>query len=119
MLENKLYLIEHKNIIKDTITYSIRQNKSNEIFKAHFPGSPITPGACLIEITKELCEKHIGKPITISFVKSVKFINVITPIANEFLDFSINLSESENKYQAKVQILSEGNVYSKINLELA
>lgn len=119
MLENKLYLIEHKHIIKDTITYSIRQNKSNEIFKAHFPGSPITPGACLIEIAKELCEKHIGKQIQVVFVKSVKFINIITPIANEFLDFAINISQSENTYQAKVQILSEGNVYSKINFELA
>lgn len=119
MLENKIYLIEHKDIVKDTIIYSIRQNKNNEIFKAHFPGSPITPGACLIEIAKELCEKHIGKPIQIAFVKSVKFINIITPIANEFLNFSIIISEANDKYQAKVQILSEGNVYSKINFELA
>ncbi len=119
MLENRIYLIEHTNIIKDTVTYSIRQNKNNEIFKAHFPGSPITPGACLIEIAKELCEKHIGKPLSVSFVKSVKFISVITPTKNEFLDFAITISETDNTYQAKVQILSDGNVYSKINFELA
>jgi 3-hydroxyacyl-[acyl-carrier-protein] dehydratase len=120
MLENKLYIIEHKEEDGENITFTIRQNKSNEIFKAHFPGNPITPGACLVEIARELCEKHIGKSLKIRFLKSVKFLNIITPIANEFLKFDISLSPADdNAFDAKIQIISDENVYTKINFKLA
>lgn len=120
MLENKLYLIEHKEVIKGIVTYTIRQNKNNKIFKAHFPENPIMPGACLVEIAKDLCEKHLNKHLNIKKIKSVKFINVVTPITNEFLQFQITFSpKNEESTQAKVLILSERNVYSKINFELA
>lgn len=120
MLENKLYLIEHKEVNGEKITFTIRQNKSNEIFKAHFPGNPITPETCLIEIARELCEKHIGKSLKIRFLKSVKFFNIITPIANEFLKFDISLfSADDNVFYAKIRILADENVYTKIKFKLA
>jgi len=119
MLENKLYLIEHKEVTNESVVYTIRQNKNNEIFKAHFPGNPITPGACLIEIAKELCEHFVGKKLTVQSVKNVKFISLITPIANEFLKFHIATTTEDDAIHAKVQILAEGNVCSKINFVLA
>ena len=119
MLENKLYLIEHKEITNENVVYTIRQNKNNEIFKAHFPGNPITPGACLIEIAKELCEHFVGKKLTVQSVKNVKVISLITPIANEFLKFHIATTTEDDAIHAKVQILAEENVCSKINFVLA
>lgn len=119
MLESKLYLIEHKEVNDNDVVYSIRQNKSNEIFKAHFPGNPITPGACQIEIAKELCEKHFERKLCIKSIKNVKFISLITPIENEFLKFKFTFSMNENTISAKVQIISDGNICSKISFELA
>lgn len=119
MLGKKLYLIEHKVVNGDNVTYTIRQNKSNEIFKAHFPGNPITPGACLIEIAKELCEHFLDRTLAVKSIKNVKFISLITPIENEFLDFHIATSVDDNSVHAKVQITSDGNLFSKINFELA
>ena len=119
MLENKLYIIEHKEVHGDNVVFSIRQNKSNEIFKAHFPGTPITPGACLIEIARELCEKQIGESVKIQFLKSVKFLNIITPTTNELLKFDITLSpEGDNTFDTKIQITSDENVYTKIHFKL-
>ena len=118
MLGKKLYLIEHTVVNGDNVTYTIRQNKSNDIFQAHFPGNPITPGACLIEIAKELCEHFLDRSLSVKTIKNVKFISLITPIENEFLNFHIATSVDENSVQAKVQISSDGNICSKINFEL-
>lgn len=118
MLENKLYIIEHKEIDGENAKFTIRQNKGNEIFKAHFPGNPITPGACLIEISKELCEQTTERKLAVSSIKNVKFMNVINPIENEFVDFNINLSSEENVYNAKIQISEGSTIFSKIHMEL-
>lgn len=119
MLENKLYLIEHSEGTNANMTYTIRQNKSNEIFKAHFPSSPITPGACLIEIAKELCEHLFGRELILQTIKNAKFIHIITPTEHEFLKYHINTTEKDNAIHAKIQIEADGNVCSKLNFVFA
>ncbi|MBQ0740088.1 3-hydroxyacyl-ACP dehydratase, partial [Aquimarina celericrescens] len=37
-------------------TVTITINKNHKIFKGHFPGNPVTPGVCMIQIIKELAE---------------------------------------------------------------
>jgi 3-hydroxymyristoyl/3-hydroxydecanoyl-(acyl carrier protein) dehydratase len=32
-------------------------NRDCEIFKGHFPGQPIAPGACMLQIVKDILEK--------------------------------------------------------------
>ena len=37
----------------------IRLNPDHEIYRAHFPGNPITPGVCIVQIISEvLGEQH-------------------------------------------------------------
>ena len=67
-------------------TYRVRLNGNHVIFKAHFPGEPVTPGVCLIQMGKELAEDFLGYPVRLKHMKNVKFLSVVSPVDTpEFL----------------------------------
>lgn len=78
-LTNNLYTItdrQHENLQS---VYHVELNKECFIYKAHFPGQPITPGVCIVQMAKELLEESLQKPLDIVAVKNVKFLSVISP----------------------------------------
>ena len=42
--------------------YTIRLNPEHFIYKAHFPGEPITPGVCIMQIAIELRSRYPEMP---------------------------------------------------------
>jgi 3-hydroxyacyl-[acyl-carrier-protein] dehydratase len=80
ILKNNLYVIEGQQSVEGTVSYDIRLQPDHTIYKAHFPGEPITPGVCVIQIAKELLEEHLQRPLAIKAVKNVKFLAVVSPL---------------------------------------
>ncbi len=60
MLIEGLYSILSFEQQDDILTSRIKLYKEHEIFKGHFPGNPVMPGVCMIQIIKELTEILIG-----------------------------------------------------------
>ena len=60
---NNLY-----NITKEEQNQTVIQlDKDNVIFKVHFEGNPILPGACMTEICRELIEKKTERKLNIKY----------------------------------------------------
>ena len=62
-LLNSLYSIRSKDVTDSFVRYDIHLDASHFIYQAHFPGDPITPGVCIIQIAKELLEANIHEEI--------------------------------------------------------
>lgn len=58
---------------------SIKLNKDHDIFKGHFPGNPITPGVCMMQIIKELTQSILGYKVFMNAASNVKFMATINP----------------------------------------
>ena len=58
MLLNNFYTIKSIDK-KDDQNYTVVLfiNENHEVFKGHFPGNPIMPGVCMMQIIKELTEQ--------------------------------------------------------------
>ena len=41
------------------LIFKVRLNASHVIYKAHFPGMPITPGVCIIQMVTECLQQHL------------------------------------------------------------
>ena len=80
ILKNSLYVIEGQSVAEGTVCYDIRLQADHTIYKAHFPGEPITPGVCVIQMAKELLEDYLQRRLTIKAVKNVKFLAVVSPL---------------------------------------
>ena len=75
LLQNNLYHI----IARDDSAYTIRFNASHPIFAGHFPGFPIVPGACLVQIAQELLSDSLCASVALTGIHNLKFRHPITP----------------------------------------
>lgn len=90
------------------------------IYAAHFPGTPITPGVCIVQIVKELAEKNLRRQFTIKEARNVKFLALLTPECKPMVSFG-KMEKSEEGYSihAKVADSADGDtVYANVSLLL-
>lgn len=76
---NKLYFVESRTCTGEEVAYVIRLDAEHVIYQAHFPGEPITPGVCILQIGLELLSDAVGETLEISRVKNVKFLSILRP----------------------------------------
>ena len=62
--------------------FNIILNPDHLIYKAHFPGQPVTPGVCILQIIQELLSVEMDIPLFIKKIKNVKFTNMISPVTD-------------------------------------
>jgi 3-hydroxyacyl-[acyl-carrier-protein] dehydratase len=103
--------------INSGIDYTIRFNPEHTIYQAHFPGNPITPGVCIIQIVKELTEEALKKELFLKKVNNVKFLNVINPLEHNEVTFSISFSTTEDDAHKINAVVSDGNnTFAKLSM---
>lgn len=59
--------------------FTILINEKHEVFQGHFPGNPIMPGVCMMQIIKELTEQITGSLLFMQSLSNVKFMALINP----------------------------------------
>lgn len=93
MLLNKFFTITEKSQDDNGLwNYRIKLNADHEIFKGHFPGKPISPGVCNIQMIKECTEDVLGYKLTLGKLKQCKFTQLIIPTENSELTITLDLS---------------------------
>jgi 3-hydroxyacyl-[acyl-carrier-protein] dehydratase len=116
MLQNTLYHIIFKQDTKAGQTLvNISLEPNSFIFKAHFPGFPIVPGACMVHISKELIEEKLKQNIQITHIKNLKFLKVIHPDEFPEIDLLFSLQKKEEYYSASVSYSKEEYLFCKFD----
>lgn len=77
----------------DAKVFEVRFKPGCDIYKGHFPGKPITPGVCLIQIAKELFEECVSQPLHLCEAKDIKFSSPVTPDRNPVVRYEISGTE--------------------------
>ena len=80
---------------------NISLNKDHDIFKGHFPGNPVTPGVCMMQIVKELTEEFTGKKLFLKSASNVKFMAIINPYETPNLQLQLTVSETDEEVKVK------------------
>ena len=63
------------------------------VYKGHFPGHPIAPGACHIEMIRECASVALGKEMHWNHIKQCKFLVPLEPDKHHEADVDITWSE--------------------------
>lgn len=125
-LKNNLYKIIRKEGTGPVANYAIELIPSCVIYAAHFPGRPVTPGVCIVQMGKELVEDLLSGQrsapcrLDIRKVKNVKFLSVISPEESLHLTYQVKklvLSDDGTAVEAQMAVLSAGGkAMAKISL---
>lgn len=114
---DELFIFQSIESTENGFTTLLRCNPEHLIYQAHFPGNPITPGACLLQTAGELLQRKLGRPLFLKASKNVKYLNVLVPAEGKEVRFTFsNLVESEIECKAQVVIADEASVYTKMSL---
>jgi 3-hydroxyacyl-[acyl-carrier-protein] dehydratase len=81
-INDRIFKIEGMQHDASQITASLNINKNSSIFEGHFPGQPVVPGACMLQLVKDVLEEVLHMPILLKKAGNIKFINMITPANN-------------------------------------
>jgi 3-hydroxyacyl-[acyl-carrier-protein] dehydratase len=101
MLITGLYTIKTFEQNRETIEATIELDKEHAIFKGHFPGNPVMPGVCMIQIIKELTEKALNKSLFLSICSNIKFMAIINPEIQDVLRLDIAFAEADTEVKVK------------------
>lgn len=94
-------LQSHEKAENGSIIAHIILNKDHDIFKGHFPGNPVTPGVCMMQIVKELTEEFTGSQLFLKSASNVKFMAIINPVETPELKLQLDITESEEEVKVK------------------
>ncbi|WET00576.1 3-hydroxyacyl-ACP dehydratase [Flavobacterium sp. YJ01] len=97
MILNDFYKVLSEEKVSDSkYNVTILVNEKHEVFKGHFPGNPIMPGVCMIQIIKELTEKFTNESLLIQTLTNVKFMALINPEATPELRLELDILITED-----------------------
>jgi 3-hydroxyacyl-[acyl-carrier-protein] dehydratase len=116
-LRDNLYTIVESVSAEGGATYTIKLDPEHFIYKAHFPGEPITPGVCIMQIAHELLQLLCGCKLEIDCVKNVKFLRIIVPAQEQKVDYIFQkVTEEEMLVKCQVSVSIEGETYAKLSI---
>jgi 3-hydroxyacyl-[acyl-carrier-protein] dehydratase len=101
MLLNDFYILNTLETINNRTTAIITINKNHNVFKGHFPGNPVTPGVCMMQIIKEITESVVEKKLFMTSTSNVKFMAIINPYITPELSLTIEVNPTEEGYKIK------------------
>ena len=112
-LLNEMFSIERQD--GDKVRISL--NAGHTIYKAHFPGNPITPGVCLIQIIMELTEQRLQTHLELLKVTNLKFVAPISPEKTPLLDVLFtSVADEMAEVKVKGTLFAEEQPMTKFSL---
>lgn len=124
-LLNSFFSITGRDLGGEKQTFGLELNPSHPIFAAHFPGNPIVPGVCQIQMVTEVLEEHLCRRLYVKEIKNIKYISILSPNEVTRLNLTIQkLVEDPETLRAtvvfetesKAEGLGTAKVFSKISL---
>ena len=117
VLQDNLFSIMSQAQEDGQPAFQVRIHKEWPIYKAHFPGHPITPGVCIVQMIQELLQVHLGRKVSLRKAKTVKYTAIISPDEVSELSVSFPKIEQQEDGSLKVQAQVAGGetIYTKLS----
>jgi len=98
---------------------TIELDSDSVIYKAHFPGNPITPGACIVEMGREIASLILEKDLLLEKADNIKFLMGIHPVETPRVTFMLQMTEQgQGLWKVRTEVKNGDNVMTKMTLWL-
>lgn len=114
MLADSFYTILVKQAAPQALTALIAFNEEHPVFDGHFPGQPVVPGVCMMQLVQELLEDQLQQPLLLQKASSMKFLNMIDPTVQPQVTVELQYTQEAGLLvKASAVIKSETMVFMK------
>ena len=92
MLIKDYYTIESVAQQEGKAVFQIALNPQCQVYEGHFPGEPVSPGVCNIQMIKECAEQVAGKSLFLSNLQQCRLTTLVTPLAHPQVQVTIQMT---------------------------
>ena len=117
MLLNKYFTIASHQHQANSHLFELDLLPDCEVYQGHFPGNPVSPGVCSLQMIKECAESILGKPLFLSHINQCRYTALITPSECPQIQLQLSLSENEGVYQLIASLGRNGNSYLELKAQ--
>lgn len=104
MLRNNYFYISRRADNQDTTRFDITLNPDHPVYQGHFPGNPICPGVCGIQMIKECVELILEKPLRMGKLTRCRFLAPLSPLDHPDVFITVQLTNLEMGYKVKATV---------------
>lgn len=114
ILQGDFYTINNLQVNDSAIIAELELNAAHRIYKGHFPGQPITPGVCMMQMIKEIVELVIKKETRLVRADDMKFLRMIIPGDHNIIQAQLKyLMEEDGTIMVTASLLKDAAVHFK------
>jgi len=113
-LRDDFFSILQKETSPNSVLAKIEINERHKIFEGHFPGKPVLPGVCMVQIILEIMQVVIGKPVRLTESDTIKFLSMVSPTENKEIDASINYEVEPGRFLINASLFSGQVIFFKL-----
>lgn len=89
MLVKNYYTITDSRTDGDATVFDVALNAACDVYKGHFPETPVSPGVCNIQMLKECTEKVVGKPLILNYIQQCRLTTLVTPLQHQAVEVRV------------------------------
>lgn len=79
MLKDNFYTISDFNVEGESVSAKVELDANHDIFKGHFPSTPVTPGVCLSQMIVDVVGRAKESKLFLKEGKQIKFLQPVVP----------------------------------------
>ena len=114
MLQHSFFTILKHEAAPGSVKALLSINRDHEILKGHFPGQPIVPGVCMMQMIKEILEQETNRSLRLTEADNMKFLSVIDPHQNSEIEANIIFKEDEGSLLLNASLFSGSVIFFKL-----
>jgi 3-hydroxyacyl-[acyl-carrier-protein] dehydratase len=110
---NELFKIDKLEHTDNIVKADLSINPNSPILKGHFPGQPVVPGACMLQIAKEVMASALSPSLQLIKANQLKFINMIDPLKTASVQLEISYKFIEDEITITGKLSDSDRTYFK------
>jgi 3-hydroxyacyl-[acyl-carrier-protein] dehydratase len=95
MLLGNFYQLVNSTTEENGYRAQVKLNAAHPIFEGHFPGSPVVPGVCQLQMVEEMLTHLSGIKKRLKTTDNVKFLHTVNPLIADLVDMELLVTERE------------------------
>jgi 3-hydroxyacyl-[acyl-carrier-protein] dehydratase len=117
-LLNEYYSIDSRTVEGDDTLFGITLLPDYCAYEGHFPGNPVSPGVCNIQMIKECAVLLTGKQLFLGTISQCKWSAVMSPQTTPHLQLRMHVNQTEGSYKVNASIYDSATIYIEFKGEM-
>jgi 3-hydroxyacyl-[acyl-carrier-protein] dehydratase len=113
MLTDPIFKTLSINSTEGLISAALEIDVNHEIFNGHFPEQPVVPGACMVQLVKDVLEKRLDTTLQLKIANNLKFLELINPQSITNLQLQLTYTIEDELVRVNGDLIAEDVVYFK------